>query len=94
MALSDTRPARDSGGQAAPLLHSAGRFTADDEWLDTEMGEPLKSCTMIVTAANELVARVHDRMPVPLAPKDFEPWLSCEAGTEQLRPASDDALQV
>ena len=28
-----------------------------DEWKDIETGEPLKSCTMIVTNANELAAR-------------------------------------
>jgi putative SOS response-associated peptidase YedK len=49
---------------------------------------------MIVTTANKLVAKVHDRMPVLLRPKDFEPWLSCEAGTELLKPASNDILQM
>ena len=32
-------------------------------------------------------------MPVLLAEKDFEPWLSGEVGLELLRPASDDLLQ-
>jgi putative SOS response-associated peptidase YedK len=35
-----------------------------DEWKDIETGEPVKSCTMIITNANELAAKVHDRMPV------------------------------
>jgi putative SOS response-associated peptidase YedK len=43
-------------------------------------GEVLKSCTMIITEANESVAEVHDRMPELLAEKDFEPWLSGSAG--------------
>jgi putative SOS response-associated peptidase YedK len=56
-------------------------------------GEVLKSCTMIITEANESVAEVHDRMPVLLAEKDFEPWLSGSAGLELLKPARDDLLQ-
>jgi putative SOS response-associated peptidase YedK len=32
-------------------------------------------------------------MPVLLAEKDFEPWLSGCAGLELLKPAADDLLQ-
>ena len=56
-------------------------------------GETLKSCTMIITEPNEFVAEVHDRMPVLLAERDFEPWLSGSAGLELLKPASNDLLQ-
>ena len=49
---------------------------------------------MIVTNANTLAARVHDRMPVLLQPKDFDRWLEGSAGTELLKPAPDDYLQV
>ena len=59
-----------------------------------ETGEPLKSCTMIVTNANELAAKIHDRMPVLLAPNEFEPWLSEQAGTEILNRAPELMLQV
>jgi putative SOS response-associated peptidase YedK len=45
---------------------------------------------MIIT---KFVAEVHDRMPVLLSDKDFEPWLSGEAGIELLKPAPDDLLQ-
>ena len=64
------------------------------EWKDVETGEPLKSCTMIVTRANTLAAKVHDRMPVMMQPRDFEGWLEGLGGTELLRPAPDDYLQV
>lgn len=47
---------------------------------------------MIVTEPNAFVAEVHDRTPVILDEKDFEPWLSGGAGTEILGPAADDAL--
>jgi putative SOS response-associated peptidase YedK len=40
-----------------------------DEWKDRATGEKLKSCTVIITAPNEFVAEVHDRMPVILDPR-------------------------
>jgi putative SOS response-associated peptidase YedK len=55
-----------------------------DEWKNIETGEPLKSCTVIVTNANELAAKIHDRMPVLLQPKDFDSWLAGKAGAELL----------
>ncbi len=64
-----------------------------DEWKDPETRQPLKSCTMIICGPNEFVAEVHDRMPVLLAEKNFEPWLRGEAGTEILKPAPNDLLQ-
>jgi putative SOS response-associated peptidase YedK len=38
-------------------------------------GEPVESCTIIVTAANALLAPIHDRMPVILMPERFDAWL-------------------
>ncbi|MEZ6196552.1 MAG: SOS response-associated peptidase [Planctomycetota bacterium] len=35
----------------------------------------LESCTILTTTPNELVAEVHDRMPVILDPEDFPLWL-------------------
>jgi len=34
---------------------------------------------VITTDANEMVAEIHDRMPLILAPVDFVRWLSDEA---------------
>jgi putative SOS response-associated peptidase YedK len=65
-----------------------------DEWKNPETNEPLKSCTMIITSANTLAAKVHDRMPVLLQPNDFDPWLAGLAGVELLNPAPDNYLQV
>jgi putative SOS response-associated peptidase YedK len=62
-----------------------------DEWKNIETGEPLKSCTMIVTNANELAAK---RMPVLLTPNEFEPWLSGQAGIEILNRAPELMLQA
>ena len=48
---------------------------------------------MIITEPNEFVAEVHDRMPVLLAEKDYDPWLRAEAGIELLKPAPNKLLE-
>ena len=65
-----------------------------DEWKDIETGMNVLSCTMIVTNANALAGKAHDRMPVLLQPEDFPRWLAGTAGTEMLKPAPDDYLQA
>jgi putative SOS response-associated peptidase YedK len=62
-----------------------------DEWYDLESGEIVKSCTIIVTAANDFTRKIH-RMPVVL--EQFEPWLTGAAGAEVLKPAPEDMLQM
>jgi putative SOS response-associated peptidase YedK len=38
-------------------------------------GQMVESCTILVTEANDLMRPIHDRMPVILAPEDYEAWL-------------------
>jgi putative SOS response-associated peptidase YedK len=38
-------------------------------------GEPVETCTIITTAPNELMATVHNRMPVILPPSVWDAWL-------------------
>src|SRR3954467_4753406 len=38
-------------------------------------GHDLNSFTILTTSPNELVADIHDRMPVIVAPADFDRWL-------------------
>lgn len=66
-----------------------------DEWTDRTTGEKVKSCCMVITEPNELVAGVHDRMPVILEPKDFQQW---EHGQPNdvvglMKPAADNVLR-
>jgi putative SOS response-associated peptidase YedK len=37
--------------------------------------EPLRTCSIITTAANDLLVRIHDRMPAVISPHDWELWL-------------------
>jgi len=61
----------------SPALTIAGLW---DSWKNPETGEPLLSCTMIITESNTMVSGVHDRMLVLLMEKQFEPWLGGDAG--------------
>jgi putative SOS response-associated peptidase YedK len=57
-----------------------------EEWTDTETGELLESCTIITTEANEVLAPVHDRMPVILKSENYEEWLDPKnADTDDLQ---------
>ena len=46
-----------------------------ENWPGRNGAEPVESYTIITTDANELTARLHDRMPVILAGKDHAAWL-------------------
>jgi len=46
-----------------------------------EVGEPVETFTIITTQANKLVGEVHDRMPVIIAPADFQRWLTAPTTT-------------
>ena len=49
-------------------------------------GERVRSFTIVTTAPNALLAELHDRMPVLLAPEDWPTWLGeSPAGPEQLK---------
>jgi hypothetical protein len=81
------------------LVARGGRRRAElrgpvDRWKNPETGEPVISCTIIVTDANALTRPIHDRMPEVLDKADIRPWLSGEAGTEILKPAAEDRLRM
>ena len=48
-----------------------------DTWQDPN-GELIHSCTIITTAANEALSKIHSRMPVILRPKNEDKWISTE----------------
>ena len=46
-----------------------------------EVGDPVETFTIITTRANRLVSEVHERMPVIIAPADYQRWLSAPDAT-------------
>jgi putative SOS response-associated peptidase YedK len=57
-----------------------------DKWQGGQ--QSITSCTIITTTANELLASIHDRMPVILPQETYEAWLSgrLETARDLLRP--------
>jgi putative SOS response-associated peptidase YedK len=48
------------------------------EYWAAEGHDPVLSCAIIVTDANELLRKVHERMPLIIAREDWERWLDPE----------------
>ncbi len=81
---------KTDGGKQPHYIHFAdGRAFAFaglwERWHKSE-GEALDTCTIITTTPNDLVAGLHDRMPVILAHDVFSEWL-------EPRPLAPDRLQ-
>ena len=49
-----------------------------ENWKDPASGERIRTFAIITTDANELVAEIHDRMPLILAPADYGRWLTTD----------------
>ncbi len=69
-----------------------------DRWT-SPAGETIRSFTVITTTPNSVMARIHDRMPVILAPEDWPRWLGeAPASVDELKglfvPCPDAALRV
>jgi putative SOS response-associated peptidase YedK len=47
-----------------------------DKWTDRSTGRQLETYTILTTDPNELLQSIHNRMPVIIARKDYERWLS------------------
>jgi len=45
-------------------------------------GQAVESCTIVTVDANALIAQLHDRMPLIVAPEDYDAWL--RAGSKEL----------
>jgi putative SOS response-associated peptidase YedK len=70
-----------------------------EEWTSPETGEVVRTCCLITTGPNGLVAPIHDRMPVILSKEGQEQWLRPEpqeavALMPLLVPYAEDALDM
>lgn len=89
--------ARD-GGKQPFLIHKpddrpfafAGLW---ERWRGPD-GQPIESCTIVTTEANDLMRPIHERMPVILPPADYDRWLDVKGqGPEALlRPYAEGDL--
>jgi putative SOS response-associated peptidase YedK len=72
-----------------------------ETWADPATGEVVTTCTIVTCAPNELMAELHDRMPVILDPADYDAWLdpadprgADPRGAELLRPCPAEWLEA
>ncbi len=61
-------------------------------------GSELETCTIVTTTPNELMRPIHNRMPVIVAPEDYDTWLASEPepslGLHLLRPYPSELMQI
>jgi putative SOS response-associated peptidase YedK len=81
---------RDGEPMAFAGLWEVWRENEDDDWLRT--------CAIVTTHANDLLAPIHDRMPVILPERAWDTWLDPETSPETLQgllvPVPDDIVVV
>ena len=54
-----------------------------DRWKGA--GQTITSCAILTTTANELLAKIHHRMPVIVPPEAYDQWLHEDVRTEHLK---------
>ncbi|HEY5545513.1 MAG TPA: SOS response-associated peptidase [Gemmatimonadaceae bacterium] len=54
-------------------------------WRPREGDEWIVSCAILTTEPNELLAPIHDRMPVMVRPEDYARWIEPETGIADVR---------
>lgn len=69
-----------------------------DSW-ESPDGSSIKTCTIITTTPNELMEKIHDRMPVILHSRDYAKWLDAAPQTPEslqplIKPFSADAMSA
>ena len=82
-------------GRVGHLMAMAGLW---EHWLGAD-GSEIETMAILTVSANALVSGIHDRMPVILAPADFDRWLDCAPGSaapvfDLLAPATEGLLEI
>ena len=70
-----------------------------DEWHDQERDVTVRSCAIVTTSPNDLMASIHDRMPVILPREAHDMWLDnaisdTDALQQMLKPYPADLMQA
>ena len=71
---------KQDGGRKQPVyirLKDGEPFAIAGLWehWEGQDGQVVESCTLLTTEPNDLLAPIHNRMPVILDPEDYEQWL-------------------
>lgn len=91
------------GGKQPYLIRSkgGGPFAIAGLWATwrRDDGPRLESCALLTTTPNELMAPIHDRMPVLLPPETWDSWLDPEVADvdrlrEMLQPAPAGEMEA
>ena len=90
---------KDADGNRLPwYIHPTGRemLVFAGVWQVWSKGdEPVVTCAIVTTGANDVMSKIHHRMPVILKPEDWPLWLG-EAGKGAamlMQAAPEDALE-
>lgn len=106
-AFYEWRKAPASGGRPGPkqpwlIRRKSGEPLAFaglwENWMG-QQGEEIETACIVTTQANGLVGAIHDRMPVILAPEDFDVWLDVTSGRVEeamklVTPLCEDELEM
>lgn len=92
---------RESGRKQPYLIRRAdgapiGFAGLWEAWRDPATGEQLTTCAIVTCPPNEVMAELHDRMPVILDPADYAAWLEAPApaAADLLRPCPAEWLEA
>ncbi len=77
---------RENGGKQPYYFRMQGGrpFAFAGLWESWTKDGEIRSCAILTTAANEVVAGIHERMPVILPSRHYEAWLDPEAERDEL----------
>lgn len=64
-----------------PIFSVAGLWS---EWIDKKTSETVRTFTIITLPANEIMSKIHDRMPAILSQADEKIWLDNDIKTDDL----------
>ena len=79
------------GGIFTPGLALGGLW---ENWRDRKSGEWLRTFAIVTTDANDLVAKLHDRMPVIVCREHWDQWLGDEPPADLLRPFPPEPMTM
>jgi len=98
------RPAKDSGEKSQaywirPKKGGVIAFAGMMETWSSPDGSEVDTGAILTVASNRMIARIHDRMPVVIAPEDFARWLDCRNGeprdvADLMVPASEEFFEA